>query len=76
MVLVDMGISELDDELARFGVRDVCDHVCEEGVGGDVKRDTKTEISGALVHEAREPIFAIRGGCHVHVELAHHMTRW
>ena len=53
VVLVDVRVSKLDDELARFGVGDVCDHVCEEGVRGDVEWDTKTKIRGALVQETR-----------------------
>jgi len=44
MILVYVSIAELDDELARFGVGDVRDHVREEGVGGDVEGDTKTEV--------------------------------
>jgi hypothetical protein len=75
VVLVDVGVSELDDELARLGVGDVCDHVCEEGVGGNVERDTETEVRGALVHETREPVLATRGRRHMHIKLAHHMTR-
>ena len=75
VVLVDVSVSELDDALAGFGVGSVCDHVCEEGIGGDVEGDTKTEVSGTLVHETRQSVSATRGGCHVDIKLAHHMAR-
>ncbi len=52
VVPIHMRITQLYDELVRFRICDFGDHVCEEGVRGDVEGDAEAEVGGALVHEA------------------------
>lgn len=71
-----MGITELNDELVRIGTGDMGDHVCEQGVGRDVKGDAEAKVGRALVHEAGELGFGggVVGRREMNVELAHHMA--
>jgi len=77
MVSIHMRVAELDDELVCVRVRDMCDHMGEESIRGDVERDPQAKVCGTLVHEAGE--FGFRGGFggwrKVHIELAHHVAR-
>ena len=53
MILVNVCISKLNDKLMGHRICDAGDHVGEQGVRRDVKRNSKAQVRGALIHEAR-----------------------
>lgn len=59
MVGVDVGVAHGVDQGLRDQVTGVGEHVSEEGVGGDVERNTEAHVARALVEEAREVTFAV-----------------
>src|SRR5690625_2339149 len=68
MVRVDMTIATSPDELAGIEARLLCEHVDEEGIGGDVKRHAEEAVGTALVQLAGE----LAAG---HVKLKQKMAR-
>ncbi len=64
---IDVGVAHDMDEVAGTEMADVGEETGEEGVAGDVERDTEPEIGGALVELTGE--FAV-----VDVELAEHVA--
>ena len=62
MVGVEMSIAKGMDEIAQLKIADLCNHHGEQGIRGDIKRNTEEDISTALVELAGE--FSIS-----HVEL-------
>ena len=79
VVVVDVGVSELDDERVSIRVREAGDDVGEDGIRSDVERDTEAEVGGALEHEAGKLRFRIlRSGWRRdgYVELAEHVAWW
>lgn len=72
VVRVDVGVPHDMDELPGVHVDDHCDHVCQEGVGGDIEGDTEPHVARSLVHLAAQPRPAIFR--EVDVELAEDMA--
>ena len=49
-----MSIAEGVDELTPLQVADLGEHASQKGVACDVERNTETQVTGTLVHLARE----------------------
>lgn len=54
VVVVDVGIAKGVDEVAILQAAGLCNHHGEEGVGGNVERNAKEDVGGALVELAAE----------------------
>ena len=54
VIPINMGIPELDDELTCSRTRDLGNHMCEKGIGGDVEWNPQSEIGRPLEHQARK----------------------
>jgi hypothetical protein len=76
VISVYVRVTKLDDELACFGIGDVCDHMREERVGRDVERNSEAEVGGSLKHETRKPRFLTWFLGKVDIKLAHHVAWW
>lgn len=72
--MIDVGVAECVDEVADFEAADLRDHVGEQCVAGDVKRDTEEDIGAALVELAAQ--FAAPIGSWCDKELKQTVTRW
>ena len=68
MVSVKVQIAEGVDEFAGLQTRDLRDHHCEQGVGGDIERHAEKQVGAALVELAAQ--LAILGA-----ELKEHVAR-
>ena len=49
-----MEVAEGVDEISRLITTDLCDHESEQGVRGDVKRNTEEKVGAALVKLAAQ----------------------
>ena len=65
MVQVDVGVACGVDEITGLQAADLGDHHRQQGVGGDVERDTEEGVGAALVELAGESAI-----CHVELEQA------
>ena len=77
VVLVDVGVAHGKGELFWLAVGDLCDHVGEQSVAGDVEGDAEAQVARALVHLAREVFLALTPGVCVEVgdeKLAKHVA--
>ena len=54
MVRVQVRIAKRVDEVTRLKSRDLGNHHCEQGVGGDIERNTEEHVAAALIELARE----------------------
>ena len=54
MIAIHMGVAHLQYEFVGFRIGYQGDHVGEERVSGDVEGDAKSEITRALIHQARK----------------------
>lgn len=52
MVKIDVRVAHDMSEAARYQFADVCHHVCQQCVAGNVERNAKAHVAGSLVELA------------------------